>query len=111
MYPCRILRERGPRTAERVADLRAEDVEFYSPLLTKSVSGQRLISRIFAVPSHLRSGRCVLERNLDERSTFLYRKGAVEGNDLEAFELLEGNDGGPNREVLGTLVLEPKLDI
>src|ERR1700744_2495662 len=94
MHPYRILREQGPNTPEQVAELLAEDVEFYSPVLTKPVSGQRLISQILALSSHVRSGHYVLEHKLDERTTFLYWKGNVEGRDLEAFELLEDNDDG-----------------
>jgi hypothetical protein len=94
MHPYRILREQGNNTPEQVAELLAKDVEFYSPILTGPVTGRSLISRILALSAHVRVGHYVREHKLDERTTFLYWKGVVDGHDLESMELLEDDDHG-----------------
>jgi hypothetical protein len=94
MHPYRVLRERGNNTPEQVAELLAEDVEFYSPILTKPVTGKGLISQILSLSSHVRTGHYVREHKLDDRTTFLYWRGTVNGRDLESMELLEDNDDG-----------------
>jgi hypothetical protein len=92
MHPLRTLRENGNNTAEQVAELLAEDIEFYTPLLTKAVTGRTLVSRILALSSHVRTGHYVREDKLDERTTFLYWTGLVGGRDLETLEIIEDDD-------------------
>ncbi len=94
MHPLRALRERGNNTPEEVAALLAQDVEFHTPILTKVVTGRDVISRIWALSSHVRSGRYLREDKLDERTTFLQWQGEVDGRDLEILELIEDDENG-----------------
>jgi hypothetical protein len=94
MHPLRALRERGNNTPEEVAALLAEDVEFHTPILTKVVTGRDVISRIWALSSHVRSGRYVREDKLDARTTFLQWQGEIDGRDLEILELIEDDENG-----------------
>ena len=79
MHPLRALRERGNNTPEEVAALLSDDVEFHTPILTKVVTGREVISQIWALSSHVRSGHYVREHKLDERTTFLQWQGKVDG--------------------------------
>jgi|SRR5690349_5008957 len=94
MHPLRALRERGNNTPEEVAALLAQDVEFHTPILTKVVTGRDVISRIWALSSHVRSGRYLREDKLDQRTTFLQWQGQVDGRDLEILELIEDDENG-----------------
>jgi hypothetical protein len=94
VHPLRALRERGDNTPEQVSSLLADDVEFHTPILTKVVTGRELIGRIWALSSHVRSGRYVREHKLDERTTFLQWQGQIDGRDLEILELIEDDDRG-----------------
>jgi hypothetical protein len=94
MHPLRALRERGNNTPEEVSALLSEEVEFHAPILTKVVTGRELVSRIWALSSHVRSGHYVREDKLDERTTFLRWQGEIVGRDLEIFELIEDDDDG-----------------
>jgi hypothetical protein len=94
MHPLRALRERGNNTPEEVAALLAEDVEFHTPILTKVVTGREVISRIWALSSHVRSGHYIREHKLDERTTFLQWQGKIDGRDLEILELIEDDENG-----------------
>src|SRR5262249_50542204 len=77
-----------------VAALLADDVEFHTPILTRVVTGRELISRIWALSSHVRSGHYVREHALGERTTFLQWQGTIEGQDLEILELIEDDEHG-----------------
>ena len=94
MHPLRALRERGNNTPEEVAALLAQDVEFHTPILTKVVTGRDVISRIWALSSHVRSCRYLREDKLDQRTTFLQWQGQVDGRDLEILELIEDDENG-----------------
>jgi hypothetical protein len=94
MHPLRALRERGNNTPEEVAALLADDVEFHTPLLTRVVTGRDVISRIWALSSHVRSGHYVREDKLDEHTTFLQWQGKIDGRDLEILELIEDDQNG-----------------
>ncbi|MGV9797594.1 hypothetical protein ACWDTP_05985 [Mycobacterium sp. NPDC003449] len=94
MHPLHALRERGNNTPEEVAALLAEDVEFHTPILTKVVTGREVISKIWVLSSHVRSGHYVSEHRLDDRTTFLRWQGQIEGRDLEIFELIEDDENG-----------------
>lgn len=94
MHPLRALRERGSNTPEEVSALLSDDIEFHTPILTKVVTGRDVISRIWALSSHVRSGHYVREHKLDERTTFLQWQGQIGGRDLEIFELIEDDENG-----------------
>ena len=94
MHPLRALRQRGNNTPEEVAALLSDDVEFHTPILTKVVTGREVISQIWALSSHVRSGHYVREHKLDERTTFLQWQGKVDGRDLEILELIEDDENG-----------------
>jgi hypothetical protein len=94
MHPLRALRERGNNTAEEVSALLSDDVEFHTPILTKVVTGRELIGRIWALSSHVRSGRYVREVRIDERTTFLQWQGHIVNRELEILELIEDDDDG-----------------
>jgi hypothetical protein len=94
MHPLRALRERGNNTPEEVAALLADDVEFHTPILTRVVTGRDVISRIWALSSHVRSGHYLREDKLDERTTFLQWQGKIDGRDLEILELIEDDENG-----------------
>lgn len=94
MHPLRALRERGDNTPEEVAALLAPDVEFHTPILTRVVTGREVISRVWALSSHVRSGHYVREHELGERTTFLQWQGQIEGRDLEILELIEDDEHG-----------------
>ena len=94
MHPLRALRERGDNTPEEVSALLSDDIEFHTPILTKVVAGRDVISRIWALSSHVRSGHYVREDKLDEHTTFLQWQGQVDGRDLEILEIIEDDDHG-----------------
>jgi hypothetical protein len=94
MHPLRALRERGNNTPDEVAALLADNVEFHTPILTRVVTGRDVISRIWALSSHVRSGHYVREDKLDERTTFLQWQGKIDGRDLEILELIEDDEDG-----------------
>ena len=94
MHPLRALRERGNNTPEEVFALLSDDIEFHTPILTKAVSGREVISRIWALSSHVRSGHYVREDKLDEHTTFLQWQGQVDGRDLEILEIIEDDEHG-----------------
>lgn len=96
MHPIRKLRESGHATAEQFSALMAEDVVMHSPLLTKAILGREAVAQTMAASSRNRDnpGAYVLERKLDENTTFLYWKGTIEGHEFESLELLtDGPDG------------------
>jgi hypothetical protein len=94
MHPLRALRERGDNTPEEVSALLSDDIEFHTPILTKVVTGREVISRIWALSSHVRSGHYVREDKLDEHTTFLQWQGQVNGRDLEILEIIEDDEHG-----------------
>src|ERR1700743_40725 len=94
MHPLRALRERGDNTPAEVAALPSHDVEFHTPILTKVVTDRSVISQIWALSSHVRSGHYVREHKLDERTTFLQWQGEGHGRDLETRELIEDDENG-----------------
>lgn len=94
MHPLRALRERGDNTPEEVAALLSDEIEFHTPFLTKAVAGREVISRIWALSSHVRSGRYVREDKLDEHTTFLQWQGQIDGRDLEILEIIEDDEHG-----------------
>src|ERR1700733_13981699 len=94
MHPLRALRERGNNTPEEVFALLSDDIEFHTPILTKAASGRDVISRIWALSSHVRSGHYVREDKLDEHTTFLQWQGQVDGRDLETLEIIEDDEHG-----------------
>ena len=96
MHPIRKLREAGPPSPEQVAPLLAEDVVMHSPLLIGPIVGRDAVARTISASAHNRDGvgRYVLERKLDDNTTFLRWKGTIEGHEFESMELLtDGPDG------------------
>lgn len=96
MHPIRKLRESGHATPELFAELLAEDVVIHSPLLVKAILGRDAVSKTMAASARNRDnpGTYVLERKIDENTTFLRWKGTIEGHEFESLELLtDGPDG------------------
>jgi hypothetical protein len=96
VHPIRKLRESGHATAELFAPLLAHDVIMHSPLLTKAILGRDAVAKTMAASARNRDnpGEYVLERKLDENTTFLRWKGTIEGHEFESLELLtDGPDG------------------
>ena len=96
MHPIRKLRESGHATPELFATLLADDVIMHSPLLTKAILGRDAVAKTMAASARNRDnpGEYVLERKLDENTTFLRWKGTIEGHEFESLELLtDGPDG------------------
>lgn len=96
MHPIRKLRENGPPTPEQVAALLSEDVVMHSPLLIGPIKGRVAVAQTIAASARNRDGvgQYVLERKLDENTTFLRWKGTIEGHEFESMELLtDGPDG------------------
>ena len=96
MHPLPKLRKAGPPTTEQVAVLLAEDVIMHSPLLIRPIGGRADVAQTIAASARNRDGvgDYVLERKLDERTTFLRWKGTIEGHEFESLELLvDGPDG------------------
>jgi hypothetical protein len=59
--------------------LLAENVVFHSPVLVKVVEGRDAVAAIFVTSASVREGRYVLEHKLDERTTFPWWKGTING--------------------------------
>ena len=96
MHPIRKLREAGNATPEQFASLLDENVIMHSPLLIKAIIGRDAVAVTMAASSRNRDnpGAYVLERKLDERTTFLRWQGTIEGHEFESLELLtDGPDG------------------
>jgi hypothetical protein len=96
VHPIRKLRESGHATPELFATLLADDVIMHSPLLTKAILGRDAVAKTMAASARNRDnpGEYVLERKLDENTTFLRWKGTIEGHEFESLELLtDGPDG------------------
>ena len=96
MHPIRKLRESGHATPELFAALLADDVIMHSPLLTETILGRDAVAKTMAASARNRDnpGEYVLERKLDENTTFLRWKGTIEGHEFESLELLtDGPDG------------------
>jgi hypothetical protein len=96
MHPIRVLRESGHATAAQFAALLADDVVMHSPLLIRAIVGRDAVAKTMAASSKNRDnpGAYVLERKLDESTTFLRWQGAIEGHEFESLELLiDGADG------------------
>jgi hypothetical protein len=90
VHPIRKLREAGNATPEQFASLLDENVIMHSPLLIKAIVGRDAVAVTMAASSRNRdsSGAYVLERKLDERTTFLRWQGTIEGHEFESLELL-----------------------
>ena len=96
MHPIRKLRESGHATPEQFAALLDENAVMHSPLLTKPILGRDAVAKTMAASSRNRDnpGEYVLERKLDDYTTFLQWKGTIEGHEFESLELLtDGPDG------------------
>jgi hypothetical protein len=96
MHPIRKLRESGHVTPELFAALLSEDVVMHSPLLIKAIEGRQAVAKTMAASAHNRDnpGVYVLERKIDDNTTFLRWKGTIEGHEFESLELLtDGPDG------------------
>jgi hypothetical protein len=96
MHPIRKLRESGHGTAKQFAALLADDVVMHSPLLIRAIIGREAVAKTMAASSKNRDNRgaYVLERRLDENTTFLRWQGTIEGHEFESLELLtDGADG------------------
>jgi hypothetical protein len=96
MHSIRKLRESGHATATQFAALLADDVVMHSPLLIRAIVGREAVARTMAASSKNRDnpGAYVLERKLDENTTFLRWQGTIEGHEFESLELLtDGTDG------------------
>jgi hypothetical protein len=96
MHPLRKLREAGPPTIEQVVPLLAEEVVFNSPILARPLAGREAVARTIAASARARDGvgEYVLERKLDERTTFLRWQGAIDGHKFESLELLVDGQHG-----------------
>ena len=96
MHPIRKLRESGHATSELFAALLSDDVVMHSPLLIKAIVGRQAVARTMAASAQNRDnpGVYVLERKIDENTTFLRWQGTIEGHEFESLELLtDGPDG------------------
>ncbi len=96
MHPIRQLRESAHATAAQFAALLADDVVMHSPLLIRAIVGREAVAKTMAASSKNRDnpGAYVLERKLDENTTFLRWQGTIEGHEFESLELLtDGADG------------------
>jgi hypothetical protein len=96
VHPVRKLREAGNATPEQFAPLLDENVIMHSPLLIKAIVGRDAVAVTMAASSRNRDnpGAYVLERKLDERTTFLHWRGSIDGHEFESLELLtDGPDG------------------
>lgn len=96
MHPIRKLREFGHPTAAQFAALLADDVVMHSPLLIRAIVGREAVARTMAASSKNwdNPGAYVVERKLDENTTFLRWQGTIEGHEFESLELLtDGVDG------------------
>jgi hypothetical protein len=96
MHPIRKLRESGHATSELFAALLADDVIMHSPLLTRAIIGRDAVAKTMAASARNRDnpGTYVLERKIDDNTTFLRWKGTIEGHEFESLELLtDGPDG------------------
>jgi hypothetical protein len=96
VHPIRKLRETGNAMPEQFASLLDENVIMHSPLLIKAIIGRDAVAVTMAASSRNRDnpGAYVLERKLDERTTFLRWQGTIEGHEFESLELLtDGTDG------------------
>src|SRR5277367_5847880 len=100
MHPIRKLRELGQATAEQFAALLADDVVMHSPLLIRAIVGRDAVAKTMAASSKNRDnpGVYVLERKLDENTTFLRWRGTIEGHEFESLELLTDGPDGRLRE-------------
>jgi hypothetical protein len=100
MHPIRKLRETGHATAEQFAALLDENVIMHSPLLIKAIVGRDAVAATMAASARSRDnpGVYVLERQLDENTTFLRWQGAIEGHELESLELLTNGPDGKLKE-------------
>jgi hypothetical protein len=100
MHPIRKLRESGHGTPELFAVLLEENVVMHSPLLTKAIVGRDAVAKTMAASARNRDnpGEYVLERKLDENTTFLRWKGTIEGHEFESLELLTDGPDGRLRE-------------
>jgi hypothetical protein len=96
MHPIGRLRETGYATASQFAALLADDVVMHSPLLIRAIMGREVVAMTMAASSKNRDnpGAYVLERKLDESTTFLRWQGTIDGHEFESLELLtDGGDG------------------
>jgi hypothetical protein len=96
MHPIRKLRESGHATPDLFAALLADDVVMHSPLLIKAILGRDAVAKTMAASARNRDnpGEYILERKVDENTTFLRWKGTIEGHEFESLELLtDGPDG------------------
>jgi hypothetical protein len=100
MHPIRKLRETGHATAEQFAALLDENVIMHSPLLIKAIVGRDAVAATMAASARSRDnpGVYVLERQLDENTTFLRWQGAIEGHEFESLELLTNGPDGKLKE-------------
>jgi hypothetical protein len=100
MHPIRKLRESGHATPEQFASLLDKEVVMHSPLLIKAILGRDAVAKTMASSSRNRDnpGEYVLERKLDESTTFLRWKGTIEGHEFESLELLTDGPDGKLRE-------------
>jgi len=62
----------------------------HSPLLTRAIEGRDAVSKTMAASARNRDnpGTYVLERKLDENTTFLRWKGTIEGTNSRAWNCL-----------------------
>jgi hypothetical protein len=96
VHPIRKLREAGNATPDQFASLLDENVIMHSPLLIKAIVGRDAVAATMAASARNRDnpGAYVLERKLDEYTTFLRWQGTIEEHEFESLELLtDGPDG------------------
>jgi hypothetical protein len=96
VHPIRKLREAGNATPDQFASLLDENVIMHSPLLIKAIVGRDAVAATMAASARNRDnpGAYVLERKLDQYTTFLRWQGTIEGHEFESLELLtDGPDG------------------
>src|SRR6202453_2003610 len=107
MHPIRKLRESGHATAEQFAALLADDVVMHSPLLVRAIVGRDAVAKTMAASSKNRDnpGAYVLERKLNENTTFLRWQGTIEGHEFESLELL--TDGADRKLKERTVAYRP----
>jgi hypothetical protein len=97
MHPLRKVREMHAPSMEAISAILAPGVIMYSPILAKHLEGREVVALAIYNSSRNRSdgnGEYLLEHKIDERTTFLFWRGTIEGHIVESLELLTDDENG-----------------
>jgi hypothetical protein len=83
-------------TPAQAAAVLNENVVMHTPVLTKPIVGQELVSIAISSSTQSRDdpGKYFFEGKIDARTTFLRWQGTVEGHKIESLELLTDDENG-----------------